>query len=1628
MSKEIPTYPLLIEESSNYAFTVRRMQKPLSFDRFRDTSNKFYNDLPEEIRDELHESILRGTCMLSNEPELNAYMRDMGKMHNAKLRKAFDSLSDNFYKADCIDVIDYGCGQGLGIIALADHFREDFIHIGKEVRRIVLIEPSEMALKRAALHASVLFPKAKLVTINKGFDDLVAEDIVSDAEVMTLHILSNVLDLAKTDLDPKGYFDLNRFADLISANLEGENQFVGIEPWFNYDITDEKFPRFWKRVGISKDFKLICNKGEFVAGKNWTCVIVCGEKNNLNLFQKLSKEYVEVGEMSEDAICVSQVGFYRGGCCHAEPVLKYGFVDKSGNKIILCEFSAAENFRNGLAFVENGYDEYAYWPKYNWGAINKQGEIVIPFIYESIKWADNDEYIIASVEDRIDKYDKSGNLMDAEGRVIEYTSTNGRIVEPNSIDAFDAKIISNTYKNGVGKIVFDKPITEIGSKVFKECKTLKSIIIPEGVERIGKAAFYNCIALEDIEFPASVRFIEKQAFDCWEEIYEDRGYSFNSINRVDIKSLSSWCQIEFANEGANPISHGAKLYINGYELNDLIIPENISQIKNYAFAGCLSLKNINITNNIISIGKRAFWRCRNLESTVINKNVKALGELAFQECSGTLYIDCNIPDARMNAYYICCANEIDWYDIGGRGPFYECWGPLVDNNFSEILLGSNARYIGDGAFCRSNKLERLVIPEGIKSIKSNTFSSCSCLKQIVIPKSVTKIEDYAFSDCQSLVEITIPEGIVKIEHSTFLNCKSLKSLEIPDSVTEIGPDVFYGCESLVFVKLGESLSYIDLNDPFWGCNSLESVYLSSKCMARVKQHMENVMITEEDMEYCHRWYKLLVVDDDMMQDTLDVKNNTTNNPVVEMINGMEVRLGTKVGQGVIIGKSSIENTPQITEDEPIDTVESTTLQLYPQQQQALDAICEFIESDSQVFILKGYAGTGKTTMIKALLPLLHNMGKHTTLMAPTGRAAKVLMTKTRREASTIHRTIYSVNKLTSVRHDENGELIKMVDYIYKDKEETRKHDVVEFWFGINQERYADYNPQNAVYIVDEASMVSSRKTSNELFHFGSDVLLDDLLEYAELLKGGKIIFIGDPAQLPPVGDNCSAALSEEYFKENGIGVTSFELTDVVRQAADSIILENAMMLRDLLQTQPRNTLTFKRCDNEVEDVLATTMVAKYIEMYPEPAFGDTAIICYSNKMTKGYNDAIRTYYYPEEKSVQAGDILQVVKNYYRVDDPSQSRDALYNGDFVRVLDVSSEVETQSAPVWTKPGNKREVISLAFRDVTVQSEDGNVYKLKIIDSLLNSTNPSLTPNEHTALYINFRMRNPNLPKDKEAQAKMLMEDPYYNALNVKYGYAITGHKSQGGDWDTVFVDYNGRTGLDNDSLRWMYTATTRAKERLYGVNMPNIQPFDKLQFRPITKLNKPAANAQIVGNVGNVDMLSSNASNSQKAKCLSVISALSRIGCRVDKIEQLQYKDRYHIRVSDVIERYDCTYNGAGYYTTYNALDASENSKAIIEALQSEECYTYQFDYSPSHKVLVDLHAKMRSICDELGVSITNIVEDIKQYNVVYFLKTTGKYSYIKFYFDKNMFVTYGHPYSDIEAEDVLLNEIIAKLS
>lgn len=696
------------------------------------------------------------------------------------------------------------------------------------------------------------------------------------------------------------------------------------------------------------------------------------------------------------------------------------------------------------------------------------------------------------------------------------------------------------------------------------------------------------------------------------------------------------------------------------------------------------------------------------------------------------------------------------------------------------------------------------------------------------------------------------------------------------------------------------------------------------------------------------------------------------------------------------------------------------IKLYPQQQQAVEEIREFLQSETSVFILKGYAGTGKTTIVKALLPIIAQMNKCVTLLAPTGRAAKVLQQKTRCNTQTIHSAIYSLKKTFKKKVETEEDAAQ--------NDASKKDEVPEFWFKL-REHFSDISKaRQTVFIVDEASMISARKTTHELLHFGTDILLQDLLTFAKLDEGAKIIFIGDPAQLPPVGDNYSAALDSDYFTAHHLTVKDFTLTDVVRQAADSAILQNATIIRDTLYSTVRNELSFNLKENEVEALSAENIVSKYVELFPRPTLGKSAVICYSNATALYYNDAIRSHYFPQSKDVQPGDVLQIVKNCIVQDRESSTQHHLYNGDFATVLKVASESEKKTAPVWMTINEKRvqQPVTLEFRDVTLQVEGGPVFTTKIIETLLKSATAGLDKQELTALYINFIMRNPHLRNTPDIQGDALLDDPYYNALNVKYGYAITGHKSQGGDWDVVFVDYSRRNGLFDEALRWMYTATTRAKKTLYGVNIPQICPLAKLEIREISKIAKPAANAFSLANIADTDLLPHNATNHQRAKCLSVTDSLKEFGASVQRIEQLPYKDRYHIETANRVERYDCMYNGAGYYTTYAPLEANYD-RLILQALHSEKHYIYRFSYTPSAKALTDLYYKMLSACNELDITITNIVEETKQYNVLYFLKTSGNFSQIKFYYNKNLFITYGQPASDMGSEDTLLQELINKL-
>lgn len=673
------------------------------------------------------------------------------------------------------------------------------------------------------------------------------------------------------------------------------------------------------------------------------------------------------------------------------------------------------------------------------------------------------------------------------------------------------------------------------------------------------------------------------------------------------------------------------------------------------------------------------------------------------------------------------------------------------------------------------------------------------------------------------------------------------------------------------------------------------------------------------------------------------------------------------------------------------------MKLTSQQQQVLDKIKIFLDSDISVFILKGYAGTGKTTMIRTIIEEIKSREKRPTLMAPTGRAARVLESKNSWEANTIHRCIY---ELDTIETKEDSDDIRFIFPLKNKEDETNDH----------------------ICIVDESSMIGTREVQNELFEFGTGSLLNDLLTYVSPNRGGKIIFVGDPMQLPPVGDNVSNALDEKYFEGIGIKAMVAELTDVVRQGAGSAILGNAMKVRALIESQQRNNLFFDRNEDEVIDMEGYNMPSQLLTLYPKPEIGQSVIITFSNRQARDYNYAVRELLYPNQKHIVVGDILQVVSNNYKLD--------VMNGDFVKIVAINGETEYQSAPVYINIGGKRiqHKIVLSFRNVRIRLDNDSEISCKIIENMLDDAEPNLTFAQIQALYINFCMRYPQLKRGSQQFKEYLKADPYFNALRVKYGYAITGHKSQGGEWNTVFVDYTGRTGLNTDCLRWTYTVTTRASHTLYGYNMPNVTPMSKLQVAPIIKATKPRDEYLSFTDVPETLFHSKEAPNFLKAKYWVVLDELKKENCIIKNVESKNYCEWYYIEdASGFIHTVQCTYNKAGLFTRYQAGDTSEGILRIMSLVQTNMTMLCSFRYVPSSDVLRELYNYVESICSELDVKITNIVEHLSNYNVYYYLQGSGKYSYIQFYITKDGFISYAQPFSDLGNDDPILKEVIERL-
>ena len=423
-------------------------------------------------------------------------------------------------------------------------------------------------------------------------------------------------------------------------------------------------------------------------------------------------------------------------------------------------------------------------------------------------------------------------------------------------------------------------------------------------------------------------------------------------------------------------------------------------------------------------------------------------------------------------------------------------------------------------------------------------------------------------------------------------------------------------------------------------------------------------------------------------------------------------------------------------------------------------------STRNIFLLKGYAGTGKTSLISALVNSLSSVNKKPSLLAPTGRAAKVLSKYSKKSASTIHRKIYWINS------NKNGNT-----YI-KLKENTHT---------------------NTIFIVDEASMIPESSDKG----FGNRSLLDDLIQYVYDGIGCKLILIGDTAQLPPVNLEISPALSEDFLSQNySKEILSFSLSEVVRQEKSSTILLNATSLRKQITDHHFNLPNFIVNEDVIRIQSGDELQESLEDNYNKSGLTNTIVLCRSNKRANIYNQQIRSRIRYLEEEISTGDLLMVVRNnYFWLGDKNKS-ELIANGDIIEVLSVNK--------INNKYGFKFAHITIRLVDFSEQKE---LDVLVMLDTVKLETS-SLPYEDYQKLYQEISKEY----KGADAKKK-IKENKYLNALQVKFSYSITCHKSQGGQWENVFVDlgYFKKEMLDLSFLRWLYTAITRASKKLYLIN-------------------------------------------------------------------------------------------------------------------------------------------------------------------------------------------------------------------
>lgn len=628
------------------------------------------------------------------------------------------------------------------------------------------------------------------------------------------------------------------------------------------------------------------------------------------------------------------------------------------------------------------------------------------------------------------------------------------------------------------------------------------------------------------------------------------------------------------------------------------------------------------------------------------------------------------------------------------------------------------------------------------------------------------------------------------------------------------------------------------------------------------------------------------------------------------------------------------------------------------------AMADFLNDDSKrVFILQGCAGSGKTFLMQGVARYLFSKKKKVSLIAPTGKAAKVLTKKSGFIASTIHAKIYNFHEVVEVENKERN----VEDDFLKAQVVGESDWVLHFNLKFNVDDIS------TVYIVDESSLIGNREVDNETLKFGSGKLLHDLLTYINpnfKENARKVIFVGDMYQLPPVGMNHSPALTvEDIYKECPYlasldAIQMYMLQAVVRQKEGSGVLKVATYIREKLKQQRFNEFLIEEYPHDVTKIAHAQFISTYMDAVKKKGLGRVIAIAYSNAYVDIYNRLIRAQLFPQREEITEGDLLQIVMNTCVGDE------YLLNGDFVRVAQVGPRIVRK-----VKMGE--EEVDLLFRDVVIEFE-GCKHRGLLLETLLLSKERALTKIERKALYKDFMIRHSKEIAEAAKESKkqrhekiteLLLKDIYINALQVKYGYAITCHKSQGSEWDTVFLDCNLKRGFKNrETFQWFYTGVTRSSNQLYLVDMPRNLAMDS-GIRAYAQHGKTASiSARIdpgspastmtapntTSNIGMSTVMSASTEMSQglnsvgatqttvlseadlrkQVTCdwdsmsvaaqqivLHMLRALGEIPCTVTDVADHAYHAIVTLQIGDVEGRVTVFYNGKNSITRFKKIDA-----------------------------------------------------------------------------------------------------------